>query len=303
MRALVTGGLGFIGSHVVSALGAGTTVRVLDTRAPPKGLEAESIRGSVLDAKALAKATKGCDEVYHLAGVVGVSLSESDPIQTLDVNAIGTKMVLEACRSNGVGRFILSSSSEVYGEPVTLPIREADPSRPVTTYGVSKLTAEHYVQSYGKMHGIDYAILRLFNVYGPGQSDAFVIPRFVKAALKGEDLVVHGDGEQVRAFCHVGDAASAMLAAMKKNGNTVYNIGNDGEPVSMRDLAEKVIAVTKSKSKVRFQSFGDTDRKRSSEIIRRVPSIAKAMEALSYRPRINLEEGIVEVADSLRNSS
>ena len=132
----------------------------------------------------------------------------------------------------------------------------------MTPYGVSKLVAEEYIKSYAKVHGIRYTIFRLFNVYGEEQHAQWVLPEFVNKAIKNEDIKIHGDGSQIRAFCHVSDAANAFASVLKNESNEIFNIGNDGEPISIKELAKKVISIARSKSTISFIPFEKSNRNR-----------------------------------------
>ena len=173
------------------------------------------------------------DVIIHLAAALGVIETEKNPVRTLDVNSIGTKNVLEACRTNNIKKIIFSSSSEIYGEPEHIPIKETDRITPITTYGISKLMAEEYIKSYSKAHGINYTIFRLFNVYGEEQANRWVVPEFVKKIVNDGEVTIHGDGNQIRAFCHVSDIANAFSYALEKGDNQIFNIGNNLEPISI----------------------------------------------------------------------
>lgn len=300
---LVTGGSGFIGSHVSSALQRDSTVRILDMNPPSTKAKSDFAKGNVMDLDSVVRASKGCEVVIHLAAMLGVARTEANLLETLDVNMQGTRNVLEACRVNEIRKIIFSSSSEIYGEPISFPIRESDPPRPVTTYGISKLAAEYYIQAFSAAYGTKYTIMRFFNVYGPHQSTQFVLPRFVQAALRGEPLVVHGDGSQVRSFSHVSDISDAIGIATHSGDNEIFNIGNDSEPISIHDLASRIIALTSSRSPLIFQDFSQSGRNRRSEITWRIPSIEKAKELLRYQPKVSLDEGLATVIESMRGES
>jgi len=244
----------------------------------------------------------GYNTVVHLAAVLGVANSEKNPRLTLDVNIDGTRNVLQACAEAEVPNFLFTSSSEVYGEPARTPIHEDDPFNPVSSYGVSKIVGEEYVKVIAKDSGMRYNIFRLFSVYGPGQSQEFVVPRFVRLAMEGRPLPVHGDGKQIRAFCFVEDVINAILLGLKRPMNDIFNIGNSSEPVSIEKLAQKVIDVTGSDSKIEFVKEEDSGRGRKKDIYRRIPATEKAESILGFKAKVGLEEGISRLADSLRVS-
>lgn len=248
-------------------------------------------QGDITNIKDVTEALVGCDIVIHLAATLGVVNTEENPIKTLDTNTGGTRNILEACRINDVKKIILSSSSEVYGEPLKIPIEEKDRPIPITTYGVSKLAAEYYTRSYAKVYGIKYTIFRLFNVYGAEQANLWVVPEFVSKAIRNEDITIHGDGSQIRAFCYVSDVSNAFSYALEKGDNELYNIGNGTEPISIKELAQRVISVANSKSSIKFTPFEESKRNRI-EIITRAPSTEKAHNDLNYKPKISLTDGL-----------
>lgn len=293
MKIGITGGSGFIGANVVNVLKTKYEVVVFD-RVKPKIEDIEFIKGNIID-DSIKKAFDDCDVVIHLAAAVGVKITEDDPILTLDTNIFGTKNVLEACKSNNVKKIILASSSEVYGEPLKTPIEESDPAIPITNYGISKIAAEEYVKAYSASFGLKYTILRFFNAYGPEQSKDFVIPEFVSNASKNNPILIHGSGSQIRAFCHVSDISKGISLAVEKGDNEIINIGNSNEPITISELAKKVVDILNSKSSIQFVPFTDSNRKRQKEIINRIPSIKKAERILSYKPEISLNDGIISV--------
>ena len=229
MKVLLTGGSGFIGNHLSDFLKMNHKVSMLDI-SPPHLKDIEFRKGDITSPADVTKAVMGTDVVIHLAAMVGVVNSDSEPIKTLDFNIGGTRNVLEACRIHDVKKIIFPSSSEVYGEPSKLPIKETDTAMPITTYGLSKLAAEEYVKSYAKTYGIKYMIFRLFNIYGIRQSTRFVIPEFVHLALKNKQITIHGDGSQIRAFCNIKDVLHAFSLVLSNENNEIFNIGNDSEP-------------------------------------------------------------------------
>jgi len=289
----ITGGSGFIGTHVINALKTKHDIVVFD-RAKPKIEGIKFVSGNIIN-DSTKEVFEKCDAVIHLAAAVGVKITEEDPVLTLDTNILGTKNVLEACRANKIKKIILASSSEVYGEPLKTPIEESDPVIPITNYGASKVAAEEYVKAYSANFGIKYSILRFFNAYGPGQSKDFVMPEFVSKASENEPIVIHGSGSQIRAFCHVSDIANGISLAIDNGDNEIMNIGNDAEPITIFELAKKIVNITNSKSNIQFVPFVDSNRKRRKEIINRIPDIRKARRILSYEPRISLNDGIISV--------
>tara|TARA_Y100000031_G_C8147079_1_gene350495 strand:- start:21 stop:683 length:663 start_codon:yes stop_codon:yes gene_type:complete len=210
-KVLVTGGSGFIGTAIVSLLKKkGFTVHVLDLW----DVEVEGItnfKGSVLNVDDIDKAIEGCEYVVHLAAILGVAKSTHMPVECLDVNIMGLRNVLQACVQHKVKKILFTSSSEVYGEPEKTPVSEDMLLQPKSEYGVSKVVGEEYLKAYAKQYGLKYSIVRFFNVYGVGQAHSWVMPRFANFAVLGRPITLYGDGQQVRAFCHVDDAARGAV--------------------------------------------------------------------------------------------
>lgn len=293
MNIAITGGAGLIGTELCKIFNQKHNVTVLDFK-EPKISEINFIKIDIENTQEIIDSTKEMDVIIHLAAALGVIETEKNPVRTLDVNSIGTKNVLEACRTNNIKKIIFSSSSEIYGEPEHIPIKETDRITPITTYGISKLMAEEYIKSYSKAHGINYTIFRLFNVYGEEQANRWVVPEFVKKIVNDAEVTIHGDGNQIRAFCHVSDIANAFSYALEKGDNQIFNIGNNLEPISIKELANRIISLSKSKSQIKFISFDDSSRNRK-EIINRAPDISKAMEILEYKPKVTLDDGLTRV--------
>jgi UDP-glucose 4-epimerase len=304
LRVIVTGSAGFIGSHLANQLlESGYDVLAVDRKPSPL----ESKRCIDLDLTRLEETVgnlKDADCVAHLAGILGVDKTETDPLTTLDDNIMMAKNVLEACRTNDVRKIVFASSSEVYGDPEKLPIDEKFVPQPVSVYGVSKLACEQYVKAYNRAYGLDYCILRYFNVYGPRQSEDFIVSRFVSLALKNEPLTIFGDGSQIRCFTYVSDIANGTRIAIQssKARNEIINLGDDRQPVTVNSLAETIKELTLSRSTIRHVPL-ETTLRAGREIHRRIPDISKARKLLGYNPRVSLEEGLEEVISSLKNKA
>lgn len=290
MRIVITGGSGFIGTDLSRVLIENHEVSAFDFNRPV--LErVQFLKGDINNFNNVNQSIKNCDIVIHLAAALGVVNTETNPINTMDTNTFGTRNVLEACRLNDVKKIIFSSSSEVYGEPLKVPIEETDRSIPITPYGVSKLAAEEYIKSYSKTYGLRYTLFRLFNVYGENQGNQWVMPEFVSKAIKDENIIIHGDGSQIRAFCHVSDVSRAFSSVIEKGDGELFNIGNNKEPISIKELAYEIISIANSKSSVSFLPFEKSNRKRT-EILKRIPNIDKARKMLGYEPQVPLKDGI-----------
>jgi UDP-glucose 4-epimerase len=302
---LVTGGAGFIGSHVVDTLvGKGYSVRVVDNLSSGSLSNISShvdsgsvdfVEADVRDRDIVGKLVHDVDVVIHLAAIVSVPFSLENPDLTFDVNVEGTRAVLSSCVRGGVKRFILVSSCSVYGVPQYLPIDEAHPTGPLSPYAVSKLEGERCCQKAGS--GLETAVLRLFNVYGSRQASgeySGVITKFLERAERGQPLVVYGDGSRIRDFVHVSDVTDAILALVRDGGvQGVFNVGC-GRAVSIGYLAKTVLSLSCSSCGVVYEP------PRDSEITQSVADISRARESFGYEPKVTLEEGLLELLLSRR---
>ena len=296
MKIFVTGGSGFIATPLVAhLLEKGYQVRILDLNEPKiKHKNLEFTKKSILDN--IAKDIKGCDAVFHFAALLGVDNSDKRPLDTMKINLEGSVNVFKSAIDAGVKRMIYSSSSEVYGEPRELPIREDSVKGPVSTYGVSKLAAEIYAKAYNQESGTDIKIVRFFNVYGPGQSNNFVVPIFINNALQNKPLKVFGDGKQTRCFTYVHDIIDGVMKVIEKGiRGEGYNIGNN-TPTTILELAQTVKEVTQSKSEIIKAGFGKETRLKERDIEYRVPDISK-MKALGWHPRTMVGEGVKKILE------
>jgi len=315
---LVTGGAGFIGSHVVEALyRRGERVRVLDNLAtgslrnledalglgrgslglpPPDRTVAvadrcEFVLGDIRDLEVLRRACQGVDCVIHEAALRAVPRSVADPLSTNEVNVTGTLRLLVAAREAGVRRVVFASSSSVYGASLEVPKVETMTPAPVSPYAVSKLAGEHYCRVFYELYGLETVSLRYFNVYGPRQDPASeyaaVIPKFIALALEGKPLEVHGDGHQSRDFTYIEDAVQATLlaATAPEVGGAVLNVGA-GSTHSVLDLVRTLEAILGRRLEVRHTS------PRPGDVRITLADIASARRRLGYEPRVPLEEGL-----------
>ncbi|MBI9085515.1 MAG: NAD-dependent epimerase/dehydratase family protein [Desulfobacterales bacterium] len=307
-RALVTGGAGFIGSHLVEALlGLGSEVVVMDNLSTGRMENLAAVlsridfhRGDICDETALKSAAGGCDVVFHLAAVVSVVQTVETPVASALVNELGTLRVLEAARQAGAVRAVLSSSSAVYGNDAQVPNRESMMPRPMSPYAVQKLTGELYAGLYNDLYGMETVCLRYFNVYGPRQDPSSpysgVISIFMDRAISGTPPVIYGDGGQCRDFVYVQDVVAANLLAATGSGAAggVFNIGT-GQAVEVKDLWEKIQIVTGSDRSPGFESA------RLGEIYASVADVGLAAERLGYVPAFGFDRGLAETYDWYRS--
>ena len=318
---LVTGGAGFIGSHLTEALlERGDRVWVLDDESTGSAENLQDVaghprlacvRGSVLDAALVGSVLDDArpDAVYHLAAAVGVGLLARDPVGAMRTNVLGTEVLLgELVRRPSRGpapRLFLASSSEVYGNNPSPQWREDDAlilgptDRPRWSYGASKAMAEFLALAHARQHGLDVVVGRFFNVVGPRQVGRYgmVLPRLVDAALDGGPLVVYDDGRQVRCFAHVADVVAAVLAVTQSPGapGAVLNIGGD-EPATILDLARRVAAAVDPSLRIEFRAYADVYGGDFDECRRRVPDLGRLTALLGAgRPRRPLDATIAEV--------
>ncbi len=302
-KILVTGGAGFIGSNLAEKLAADPDnfVVVVDNFLTGKKANVKSLLDKVnvriikcdvnnIHDISQVMVSYSFDYVFHYAAVVGVMRTLENPILVLN-DIEGIKNILDLSKNTGVRRVFFSSSSEVYGEPVEFPQNEfTTPLNSRLPYAVVKNVGESFCRSYQNEFGLPFTIFRFFNTYGPRQSTDFVMSRFIRAALRNEDIVIYGDGTQSRTFCYIEDNIDAVLSSFyeEKYINDVVNIGNDDE-TRIKDLAVKIIEITNSQSRLRY-----TQPLKEGDMNRRKPDIGK-MRKLLKRPLLSLEEGIRRV--------
>jgi UDP-glucose 4-epimerase len=289
---LVTGGAGFIGSHLVDALAPDNEVRVLDDLSSgdpdrlPDGVEL--FEADVRDPEAVAEAMAGVDVVFHQAGQVDVGRSVENPIESHSINVDGTLAVLEQARATDA-RVVFASSTAVYGQPVELPLAEDAQKEPESPYGLEKLTADHYIRPYAALYDLETVALRYFNVYGPRQGGgpySGVIGIFTEQALAGESLTVHGDGTQTRDFVFVDDVVDAnRAAATTDHVGEACNVGT-GESITIRELAERLVEITGSSSEIEHVD------PRPGDIQQSRADIAAARTHLGFEPAVSIEGGL-----------
>jgi UDP-glucose 4-epimerase len=288
---LVTGGAGFVGSHLARALVGACDVRVVDDLSAgqrsrvPNG--ATFVEGDLRDTGALVPAAEGVDYVFHQAGLASVPESVRRPVESHGRNVDATLDVLEAARRTDA-RVVFASSVAVYGEPETVPVAEDHPTDPTSPYGVDKLAADHYTRLYHDRYGLETVALRYFNVFGPRQ-DAGVISSFAERARAGEPLVVEGDGGQTRDFVHVDDVVRANLAAATTDGvGRAYNVGT-GEATRIDDLAVLVRESAGADVEVRHVDG------RPGDVEQSCADISRARRLLGFDPQVTLEDGLADL--------
>lgn len=298
---LVTGGAGFIGSHIAEALVPDNTVRILDDLSGGRRSnvpdEASLIEADVRDTSELKRAVDGVDIIFHEAAEVSVASSVDAPLETNRTNADATLTLLEAARREDA-RVVFASSAAVYGHPETVPITEDHSKEPTSPYGVSKLVADHYVRLYASLYDIPTVALRYFNVYGPRQPGgdySGVISTFVDQARSGGPITVHGDGEQTRDFVHVADVVRANLrAATTPNVGRAYNVGT-GSSVTIATLAETIRTIADSESPIVHRD------PRRGDIRHSLAETDAARERLDFETTVPLEEGL-QTLESLQST-
>ncbi|OCW57017.1 SDR family NAD(P)-dependent oxidoreductase [Hoeflea olei] len=296
MKALVTGGAGFIGSNLCRLLRSeGHEVAVIDSllsgyrRNLDFDPQIRFIEADIRDADATAAAIEGCDVVFHLAAAVGNKRSIDDPRLDADINVMGTVTLMEAARKAGVGRVVVSSSAGIFGELKTLPIAEDHPVEPDSPYGASKLFKEKFALSYAKLYDIGVVALRYFNVYGPNQRfDAYgnVIPIFAYRMLRGEPITVFGDGEQTRDFVNVADVAWANYKAALADGvSGAFNLGS-GTRITINALIEMMQRVSGLRATV------DYGPPRPGDVRDSLADLSAARAAFGFSPSVDFEAGL-----------
>ena len=297
-RVLVTGGAGFIGSHLVGALlQQGHWVRVLDDFSSgqleflPAHPDLEVVAGDIRDVGTLSRAVNGVGVVFHQAALRSVPRSIEDPFAYHDVNATGTLRLLLAAREARVRRVVFASSSSVYGDQPVLPIHEDLRPQPISPYGASKLIGEHYCANFSRHYGLETVALRYFNVFGPRQDPksehSAVVARFILAAKQGMAVDIHGDGKQTRDFTYVGNVVDATLRAAEAPGvaGQVFNVAC-GERLSVLDIAarlEEVLGTTVARRHTP---------PRAGDVRDMLADISRARDRLGYHPRIGFTEGL-----------
>lgn len=320
MKILITGGAGFVGSHLADKLHAvGHDITVIDNLSTGRYSNVEHLEGkerfrliidTVLNAKLMEELIRDADRVYHMASAVGVRLIMEHPVQTIETIFRGTDIVLGFC-ARYRKRVLIPSTSEVYGKSTQVPFAEdndiikGSTSKHRWAYACAKELDEFLALAHWKESRLPVVVVRLFNTVGPRQTGQYgmVVPNFVRAAVRNEPLIVHGDGSQSRCFGHVADIVSGLVKLLETPAcfGQVINIGND-EEISIAGLAEKAIAMTGSSSRIDFIPYEVAYGEGFEDMQRRVPSLEKAGRLIGYKPTRTLEDIINDVAAEFRSA-
>ncbi len=321
MKILITGGAGFVGSHLADKLiGQGHDITVIDDLSTGQYSNVAHLEGgdrfrliieTVLNEKLMEELVRETDHVYHMASAVGVKLIMEHPVKTIETIFRGTDVVLGFC-SRYRKRVLIPSTSEVYGKSATVPFKEDDDLLTGATdkhrwaYACAKTLDEFLALAHWKETRLPVVVVRLFNTVGPRQTGQYgmVVPRFVEAALKNETIEVHGDGTQSRCFGHVLDIVEGLTNLLDNTAcfGQVINLGND-EEVTIKQLADKAIESTGSSSKIRFVPYAEAYGEGFEDMQRRVPSLEKAGRLIGYKPTRTLADIINDVASEFKNNS
>ncbi len=315
MHYLITGGAGFIGSHLADKLiGEGHKVTVLDNLSTGKhenvkhldgNQNFQLVVGTILNEYLVDKLTERCDAIFHLAAAVGVELIINHPLDSLTTNIKGSEMVLEMAYRY-YKKVLITSTSEIYGKNIQGPLKEdqdrilGSPLKSRWSYSTAKAVDEMLAYVYWKEKNVPTIIVRLFNTVGPRQSEAYgmVLPRFVKQALEARDITIYGTGKQSRCFLHVKDVVGALTKLIDNPGalGQVFNIGSQ-EEISMEDLAKKIIDVTKSRSRIVYIPYEEAYEEGFEDMERRIPDTSKIHNLIGFRPTIDLKDIIQAVVN------
>jgi UDP-glucose 4-epimerase len=312
MRVFITGGSGFIGSHLADRyVAAGHHVTILDNFSTGSTSniahldgKVTAINGDIRDINLVDRLTQESDLVLHMAAALGVNTILESPLESISTNVIGSEVVLTAAAKHNK-RIIIASTSEIYGKNPKQPLNETDdrvvgaPQKIRWSYSDAKAIEEAMAFALHQEQKLSVTTVRLFNTVGPRQTGRYgmVVPRFVQAALANEPLTIYGDGTQSRVFCHVADAVQAIanIAAAESTIGDVYNVGGTGE-VTIKELAQQVIALTNSTSKITYTPYSDAYPAGFEDIARRVPDITKIKSAIGWAPSKDLQEIICDIA-------
>ena len=301
-RILITGGAGFIGSHLTRHFAEHAEVTILDDLRSGyvrnlEGVRCRLLQGSILDAAALSQAIAGADEVYHLAAMISVPESVAKPAECAELNTEGTRRVLAAALADGTRKVVLASSAAIYGDNPTVPKLESMPPEPKSPYAATKLAGEELLKEYHQLHGLGTTSLRFFNVFGPRQDPrsayAAAVPIFIAKALRDETIGIHGDGGQTRDFIHVADIVGALAyAGASDDMSGTYNVGY-GRSQSILALAQEIIRLTGSKSAIEHLP------PRAGDVRHSLASTERILTA-GWKPKSSVSAGLAETVDAFR---
>jgi UDP-glucose 4-epimerase len=292
-KILVTGGAGFIGSHIVEHFHKSDEVLVLDNlrtgfKKNIENFNCQFVEGSITDVQIVKEVTKGVDYIFHLAALISVPESMENPQLTVEINTTATLNLLKAARDNGVTKIVLSSSAAIYGDNPIMPKVETMFPEPKSPYAVTKLDGEYYFKMFTDEYGLATTCLRYFNVFGPRQDPksqyAAAVPIFIDKAVKNEDITIFGDGEQTRDFIYVKDVVGANVKAATSDITGVFNVARGGR-ITINDLAQQIIKLTDSKSKIKYVPERTGDVKHSQADIKKLKSVG-------FESQFNLDQGL-----------
>ena len=315
MRVLITGGAGFIGSHLAEELHKrGDVINIIDNLSTGRLENIEHLIHSprfdiavetILNETVMDRLVSECDIIFHLAAAVGVELIVNKPVEVIETNILGSEMVLKLA-NRYLKKVIITSTSEIYGKSTKTPFNENDDRvlGPTTknrwSYSSSKAIDEFLALAYYKEKKLEVVIARLFNTVGPRQTGQYgmVLPRFVVQALKGDPITVYGDGTQTRCFTYISDVVDALinLAHHPNALGQLFNIGND-DPITIIDLAKKVKEMTNSKSEIKFVSYDQAYEEGFEDMAIRIPDLSKIKALIGYDPKVNIDEIVRRVIE------
>ncbi len=304
MKVLITGGAGFIGSHITKQLlDSGNEVVIFDDFSTSSKEDTDSratvVEGNIKDSKLLAESLKGSDAVIHMASFISVEESVKNPAKYMENNVTGTASVLTAMREAGIKKIVISSSATVYGEPKSLPILEDAPLSAANPYAASKIAMEVLCESFNKTDGFDVTTLRYFNPYGPGENhipETHAIPNFIKAAMEKRPVPLYWKGEQIRDFIYVEDLASAHIAVLELSGHNVFNVGSENG-VKIVDILNQLSDIFEYKLEV--EDLGE----RKGDVMANYASSEKMKKATGWEVKTGLGEGLKKTVEFFKNKS
>ncbi len=303
MKIIVTGGSGFLGTHMIRALkNAGHTVKNIDIR-PSRDADVETVLADILYTQRMKQEIRDADAVFHLAGLIEAGESVKNPQKFVDVNISGTVSILEAMRENNVKIILFSSSAAVYGEPQNIPIKEDDRTIPINPYGMTKLAMEGLISSYVKAHGFTGVALRYFNLYGPEEHhepESHAMPRFIKQIYEGSEVTVYGSGEHQRDYIHVKDIVTAHLQALEYAVSNpskyhYFNLSTE-KPSTVLEIAKAVESAMQNLG-VQKTAHITHQPERPGDPLLLFASAQKAKEILAWQAQVTLETGIQETVE------